>query len=760
MEKIREVRVSFERLLKVWLSKLDNTEEDLIAEDMIWFSEIFDDFFKGSNLNEYINRDGRYENRLEDLDKMDFTDFLNSTIEFSNSKEDRWARLIVEKPNQFDYYRQLNELNSENYKNYNVIDIYFRILKKLYSTASEYELKRTKNIVLSRVTSTVHKVSVFEKEGFKSIGLLSDFYYEVLKGLFSKKEIESGYPDEEFIGGVLFLSVFYVYYLPLLSYQKVSLIRRYLLNIWIYLSSIDADNLIDEFLNSLSNMTTSNLSFKEIDLYDIRSLLKNEDRESEFYKHLDSVKKKGSQIILLSDLEEYKKLLEIVSNIEVPGYLPKNIVEYFLKTEEDTAIQLYKFRNMQSLVLEYLSLVLHFKDVTYFRKAIIRLRKNEQWSNHRKFLPKSMYDVLVWIIIFSDLKREMNFRIIEPSFGYKYLGDILVFLFKDIEFDEVAMKRLLDLKGLQLDSSFLNSMAGISDEILKGIGESVSINDSEKKKNYIFWDLLVNWFQAQIQKSETLTPLPHKVFKDLISGIENRYKQKSVLYFLSKNLSPFDRKDIVQKELKTLVIASDLQLRKYLIPDWYSPAYGLSESISGYLFEEEIMQFDYNFFHAQIPINAQILKRESFSQLTQKYGRNYLFVFRNAYPDFWIKSESSKSDKNDLTLPLTFSYNTYDRNSELIIVPKSSMSVRYVNDGRFKNLQFLDNTLMWELLDLGESNEENLKKVKSIKGFPDRYSLVDEELRKHFWIRIVAKTKVIIKDENSILRFKLNPYGD
>src|SRR5690606_20335644 len=174
MEGIREVKISFERLLKVWLSKLDVAEEDLVAEDMKWFSAIFDDFFKGTNLNEFIDRDGRYQISTE-FEEMDLSKFLKSTVEYGNSREERWTRLQVQKPNQFEYYKELNDFNSENYKNHNIIDIYFRILKKLYSTASEKELIRTRKIIISLVTSTVYKVSIFEKENFDSTSLLRDF---------------------------------------------------------------------------------------------------------------------------------------------------------------------------------------------------------------------------------------------------------------------------------------------------------------------------------------------------------------------------------------------------------------------------------------------------------------------------------------------------------------------------------------------------------------------------------------------------------
>ena len=56
MDKIVQFKNSFERLLKVWISKLDFSEQDLVAEDLIWIDEIFDKFFIDNNINvhEYI----------------------------------------------------------------------------------------------------------------------------------------------------------------------------------------------------------------------------------------------------------------------------------------------------------------------------------------------------------------------------------------------------------------------------------------------------------------------------------------------------------------------------------------------------------------------------------------------------------------------------------------------------------------------------------------------------------------------------------
>ena len=61
MDKIKEFRTSIERLSKVWQSKIDFDEEELVAEDLVWFTKIFDKFFEGKNLIEFVNRAGRYE---------------------------------------------------------------------------------------------------------------------------------------------------------------------------------------------------------------------------------------------------------------------------------------------------------------------------------------------------------------------------------------------------------------------------------------------------------------------------------------------------------------------------------------------------------------------------------------------------------------------------------------------------------------------------------------------------------------------------
>ena len=234
MDKIGRVKISLERLLKVWISKLDFDEEELVAKDLAWFNQVFGDFFKEENLNEFINKDGRY-GRSAILPEIDFSEILESSIEFSRTKPERWERLKIEEPNLFDYYKQLD--NSYLYFDgkYNLIDIYFRVFKKLYFFTEEKDLNRTKKLILSSIISITQKISIFEATDFNSNALLSDFYYVVLRNLLTEREIKEDKPDDEFISTSLFKSTFSVYYHSLFKPAKVQIAKRYLLNIWIYL---------------------------------------------------------------------------------------------------------------------------------------------------------------------------------------------------------------------------------------------------------------------------------------------------------------------------------------------------------------------------------------------------------------------------------------------------------------------------------------------------------------------------------------------
>lgn len=759
MDRIREVRTSFERLLKVWISKLEFSEEDLVADDMIWFSDTFDSFFKGKNLNEFINRGDQYTQTELLLDKVDFLDLLNTSVSITNNKRERWANLRFKETKQFEYYDQLNSFDSRNYREYNIFDVYFKVLKKLYSKASEMELNRTQAIVMSRVVSSIQKVSVFEKEKFNSIALLNDFYYQRMRGILSKKEIVESRPDDEFIKAILFKTIFMVYYLPLLRYWKVPLLKRFLLDNWVYINGFNANNLIKGFLESLSEMTLSNSSFREIDLYDIRSLIDEGQHDSKFFKSLERIRNDGNQIVSLQDLKDLLKLIEEARESKRPEEISENIAEYFLKTEEDSAIQLYKFRAIQSLVLEYLGLVLHFKDVDFFEKSITGLRKNEQWSNHKKFFPDTMYDVLNWLMIFSEVKREMNFRI-EPSYGYKYLGEIILYLFKGIPFNSDDFKNAMNLKGVIFNSTFLNSMRGHSKDLLTRISGTTLISDSDREKLIHFFTTLSGLFTDQIEQSESLTPIEQKIFENLISKIFDEYKDRSIIHFLSSNLNSFSGDHKKFKGVDTFVVASNLQYRRYLIPDWPSSPYGLSGYFSRYLIEEELMQFDYLFLEKQIELQKEVLHVNSVRELSKQYSNDSLFIFRNSFPNYWFNKISSIGEDISDNNPSVFSYNTFDRNPELIIIPKSSILIHYLFDDRLKELTFHDSTLMLEWVDLGGGKNLSGELFERIKEFHKNSDKSEEDLNKFFWIRLAVKAKILFRNKNSILRFKLNPYGE
>lgn len=761
MSKIREVRISFERLLKVWLSKLDANEEELVEEDLIWFNSIFENFFIGDNLSEYIDKEDRYNERK--FDDFDLSGILEESVEFSSNIPMNFDHLKLEKPDLFDYYRQLNEKSNFYTSTYNLIDIYFRTFKKLYTFSVKKDLGNTKKIIRYFLTIITEKISIFEKEGFNSSSLLTDFYYVVLWNLMTEKEISEEKPDSDFISTSLFKSTFFVYYKSIFHYSKAPLARKYLLNIWKKINQIGNKKLLDEFLNSLAEMTLSNSTFREVNLSDIRGLLQLEDYNSDFYRNLDFIKSKGGQVIFSKDIEEFNEFIIEAIQVKIPEYIPKNIVDHFLKSEEETAIALYKFREIQSMVLEYLGLAMHFKGKKYFLKSISRLRRNEQWSNHHNFFPKSMHDLVLWLIFLKDLKFQMSGRF-EPAFGYGYLNHIIIYLFKGFKFQGSILKQSLVSMALEYDSGFLESMRSVSNEIFEDINRIELVEESKKESLRAFWESLVSWFIVQIGESEVHTPIQQNVFDNLKSGIWSFYKDRSLLFFLSQNLDEFIRMEKSQYEFKTSVVASDLTPRKYLIPGWYSPGYGLTDSIGRYLVKEEIMQFEYKMFSKQSQYHKEKITKELINGLIEEFGKTSLFIFRNSFPDFWLRGITTNIDSSQINsgpyLPPIFTYNTSDRISELIIIPRKALAIKYIFDGRLSTMSFLNKTLMWELIDLGGSNTLTEEFNDFIINYHKNSGKSEEDLNKFLWIRFIAKSKVVVKDKNSILRYKLNPYDE
>jgi hypothetical protein len=757
MDKIDKLKISIERLTKVWLSKIKYEEEELVAEDMIWLSKSFDGFFEKRNFDDFVNIAGRYEEAKE-IDDFNFSDILDSIDTFNLSKHEYWKDFKVEKPNQFDYFKQLNESRAKNHYQYNAIDSYIRVFKILYYAANKRDLERTKSILISVLSDLIKKVCVFERNKVNSLALLSNFLYD-LRNLFSELELRDELPSKIFIQTTLFETFFLIYYLNLFSYKKVPILFKHLLSVWQVFHLYNKNQILNNFLSSLSEMTLNSWLYKEYDIHDIRNELKEEDYSSKFYISLKTISVKSDFVISTEDLKQFFDLIDEAFVISVPSYFESSKRDYFLDTEKNRAVDIYKFRQMQIFILEYLGLVLHFKGKDVFVNSVEILRRNEALSNHLKFFPDSSSGLVLWLILFGNLERRMALSF-KPTLGSnyrKYILNYLATVVNSIELDKQEIKDFLNMKELDKDSGFLNSLMNLSESIEREVESSELLEHIQKKRSIEFWRFLSEYFKEQVSKSEKDIVIPDSKFNDFALSIFCRYSEKSLIYKLSNALKTTGVGLQVEKQIKTRVQIQDLVFRKYLIPDWHVPVYGLSESIGNSLVEDEAMKFEFGLFDKYfINNNDKMYKRNDVKIIFEDLSPNSILLFRNVFPDYWLRqvSDSGKFDGN------VYDYKTYDRNPGLIIIPQGSVSVQYIKDNDFEGMQQFEDKFYWELLDLGGNQSKNIAELKSRKGFLERFKLNEEEFQKFFWMRFSAQSASILYDKESVKTLYLDPYGE
>ena len=107
---------------------------------MKWLSKTFDKFFENENINNFINVYGQYDKSESDEVFEDF----HFIIDDQENKELRFKR---DKFSRNDYNKAQNELITNNYLEYNSVDIILPILKNLTFLVEEKKLIRLSEII-------------------------------------------------------------------------------------------------------------------------------------------------------------------------------------------------------------------------------------------------------------------------------------------------------------------------------------------------------------------------------------------------------------------------------------------------------------------------------------------------------------------------------------------------------------------------------------------------------------------------------------
>ena len=193
MNKLKNIRISIERLVKVWKSKLENGEEELLADDLRWFVEIFDRFFDEKNINEFININGRYVD-VDLFEGFDLDAYFNQ-VTYSNEESENIRPKYFERSRD-EVNREINlSISEEIY--YNVFEVYLDVLKRITGFANNGNLRITQVRLRTVLRKVFFKVMTFESEGFKSVALLKDFLNESVYGALNDDELKNSFPSKE-----------------------------------------------------------------------------------------------------------------------------------------------------------------------------------------------------------------------------------------------------------------------------------------------------------------------------------------------------------------------------------------------------------------------------------------------------------------------------------------------------------------------------------------------------------------------------------
>lgn len=762
MDKITEFKISIERLTKVWQSKMEFGEEVLVAEDLHWLVENFDKFFNSNNINDFININGRYTYSREE----DGFDFSNNFQDLSNYPFDESKnKYIYIEPNLDEINKSYNDFINREIQ-HNIIDIFIKTCKRLFGFAIEKELKKSQIIIIWVLRKIFYKTMTFESPSLKSGILLKDFLNENILFCLNENELKILYPSKEFICFTYFIAVLEIYFDSNINANKANIVRLFLLKSWNILSVSQIYLLKFEFIKELSRKNINKNSYKDLDLYSMSRMLVDGDIDHPFIVSLRKLEDERKKIITKDDLDSFYEIYRSCSNLELPEGIDQETHEYFVKSERDMALQIFKFRELQKLILEILSHIIFYDGKEKFKEAVTALQRNDQFSNYLSFFPTSENQLIAWIFLLDNIKSEMLFEVDTPNF-YRHLNDVLNFLllkYFSLSFNIKEFEHSLISFEILNNSSVLNSLK----DLVKGIVEVTEYSEfftlNEKVKITDIWNEVVKCFDEKIQEAEILLKIPPEIFLKFRDSVLNKYKEESIIYKIGKFPGINSTEINNAFNFQTKVARNDFIFRKHFIPNWHVPLYGLTDNVANDLSEQENLQFEIELFHEyKVKVVKKVNRRNLAVELNKIYRPSFI-LFKNSFPQYWLNEKfgyiDNYSSQDDLFgQHSVYNYRTFDSNPELLIIPKDSIYISGLVDLKLQNFDLIENRIQWRILDLAFDDDARNKILGSPPEFLSGYQNIDMELMKYLWLRIVVSNNIFINPKD-ILRFKLDPYDE
>lgn len=755
MDKIKKFKISMERLSKVWQSKIDFGEEELIMEDMKWLSKTFDKFFENENINNFINVYGQYDK--SELDEV-FEDY-HFIIDAQENQELRFKR---DKFSRNDYNKAQNELITNNYLEYNSVDIILPILKNLTFLVEEKRLIRLSEITFLTSNKIFSKILLFESEDypdrFNSEKFFKDFLYKNIDESFNSPEIKKRYPSFLFLTSSIYGFLLYEYYNELLSVNKAKISRGYLLDVWKNISSLQDSKLMKDYLISLSKKYLP-MEYYEADIFDIQMSLAGKDDGEAFIESLKSLKIDREKILDKNELNLVLVDLDNILKNDFSIQTQTDILKYYIKVEKETAVKTYKYREIQLLIFEILALTLHHNSIEKFKEAYNILKYSGRSFNKSSFFPDDYFEFLTWIGLAQILNKEAYLRITSPIMG-KYIGEVFNFIIIESfaqGFNLEELKSAIKKFGLIEKNSELKSIESFANKMKLCSSFKLQFDWNKKVKIKNIWLNIEKYIKDTIDQAEHEQLIPQKEIEKFVGSIFELYKSKSLL---SRLFHKFDR-DFSSKEiyLKSTVKISFRKsiLRRYLIPNWDIPINNISGSLGYLIVEAELNQLEFSIFNKHFKKENIQLKRKEIQNILKRITYPCVILFRNAFPDYWVKNSNlpfsyndDNSDSGTLSIHEFIYYKAYDSNPEILIIPLGDILIKYVFNFSSEHTTINNYPIP---ITIDDPSQELTKSTSSISM---------QEYKKNPVLKINCnfQYRVKIKKSNGIQWISLDPYGD
>ncbi|MEQ8878585.1 MAG: hypothetical protein RLQ12_03090 [Cyclobacteriaceae bacterium] len=775
-DEIKQIRTSFERILKGFMSKLEDGDEQFVTEELKWIDNKLNDLFK----LRIIDFD-KFKSLIDSNNQCDF----DEPIDFSDINWDEVK--IVRGPSS----QELSEQKQRDVRKYNLsffdsysydlIDTFISFLIKSWTTSikvGSFEAARTSLFILGNLYSNISLLEDERLDFSKLYGLFVTKLTFQTEQLVSKKH----YTDDN-----ITLIQFLAYRFHLAHFLDVNFEKRNFENlrsgILLSLKSSLENRRLDIVKSFIRTLTEGAIvppsSSGYSDLYSFISKkyhdLKIDDNETlkkipdyGLWKPYYCFTSEDFEIVNNGLNELRTTLFEQISSDDDRAFIQNNIEEL-----EIYVLKMYKYRLMQRTLISILVYSLFKMDYELIDYAFDFNQPSDAsatWAN-RDIVPNNLSEILSIIKIKFSIEQELVFQMPDHHGATEYIN---IFLLKALKhWNNRRRDQPEEIKNVIESFSSRDEMMrnpGILEGIRQSIKDLGQVGEfSIQRKNYPFQDsssdeldsfmTLINELETgfeqnlnRIERKQEIKNERIQTFSDNILSHFNKTTFYRSLIRKGNNISSQNDDAQIKHEFTYTIGFNELLNRSAFLENWHIPTYGLVESIGNQLAEQED-------FTIERQLNDMFGKGDEVevSKLLDYYKKvrdSEIIIFKNYYPDEFFNEDfvpkwklDSLKDENfvlgQFRNSLVYRYQTFGL-SKLIITNTNLGEIHTAESDKYPDFEN-KNSFFIKVIDFGTEEAEISKFLeKPPKWLEDKYSDIkskEDFLSNKLWLRIYGTFK-------------------